>query len=445
MGVTETFMDGATFQIPLRPDTPRSVHRDLALSARLWDTVIVTSRHLPLGTVTAAQVKALAMFSGVLLEIGEDGSLIGDGLEWWLGNSGDGGSLHVGVDGTHTGKDFEQHLDDEVFGASNVIANGLTKGSVDNDGTTFSFKEEGGDTPREILDTLCRVAPGGPNSWRVSPAGVLDADAASSLWPTTTVPTVMFANQPGRGVGAKDPVVGFGADLRVRGRNGREVRTGVYVDWQDGVDNGISTPSLPAAYTSYDGGTPRVRHYEDWRPKRPKPATERWRKVAAWRIASEARANSLAAAEANERSSDRPEITAEIDLRHPHRFDLTPGNTVYLHDVAQGLYDTANEVYHRGVPTHPTTGRVDSIDWPILRGYGVYVSSWAGGVETLTDFTHHADPEEGPTVVQIGTRSRFPIARVRTRTLTRRHRRQVRRRAHYEARLEKFARSGYFR
>lgn len=435
MGVTETFMGEASFTIPIRPDAKRTVLRDLDLDARLWDTIYITPTHLPLHAVGADAIKASARFAGVLLEIGEDGSLEGDGLEWWWGNSGDGGSLTVGADATKTGKDFEAHLDDDFFGASNAISNGIGKGTVDADATTFSFKEEGGDTPREILDTLCGIAPGGPYVWRLrndDGTWVVDADDQATLFPSTADPTVILAERSGRDAN----LVGFETSLRVRGRNGREVRTGIYVDWQDGVNNGTSFPTLPAAYTSYDGSSPRVRHLMDWRPKRPKPPTERWRKVAAWRIASQARANKIAANEANERTSVRLELTAEVEVHDPHRYDITPGNTVYLWFPGERIFDTATQVPFRGRPVFPTTGRIDQMDWPIVGG--VYVSSWSGGTETLTDITEIVEPEEGPVVLHMGTRDRFPIRQVRAKTLTPRDKRRVRNRSHQEAKLAKY-------
>lgn len=440
MGITQALMGQSEWKLPILPDARRSFLSAVDPRLYLWASIIITPQWFPAGDLSDADLLALARFHGVFLGMGKDGlSLEGEGLEWWFGNSGEGGSLVVGADATVAGNDFEAHLDALVFGASNVLSNGIAKGSViDANGTTFSVKTEAGDSRREILDTLCAVAPGGPNFWRVNPNITLDADDQTTMWPTTAAPTALLTDTPG---GKDGNIDGLTSALRAEGLNGREVRTGIYVDWDDAANTGTSFPTLPSTYATPAGGSPRVRTLIDWRPKRPKPPTERWRKLAAWQIASLARANSIAAREANERAAVRPEATAEVLAYDPWQYDITPGNTAYLYDPEQGLANTANEIYYRGEALHPTTGRIDAMAAPFLEGYGAYFRRWTGAAFEIIDCTPFIEPEEGPTTLNLGTRSRFPLSRVQARALTRRDKRRFYNQAHQSARLKKYLES----
>jgi hypothetical protein len=358
--------------------------------------------------------------------------MFGKGMSWWLGETGDGGSLEVGADATVAGNDFEAHLDASVFGAADVLANGITKGSIiDTDATTYSMKTEGGDTRREILDTLCEAAPAGPNFWRLNADFTLDADNEAAIWPTKTTPTTILTPLGGREIG----MYGIQADLDLEALTGEEVRTGVYVDWNDGVNNGVAATTLPSTWVTPEGATPRVRALIDWKPKRPRPPTERWRRLAVWGINSQARADGVAAKEVAERTNVRPEITADLnDVYDPWRFTITPGNTVYCYDPDQDLTDITNEVYYRGETTHPAEGRVEEMRTPIQDGYGVYFQYWDGAAIAYLRLTEWVEFEEGPTSLKINHRDRFQGVRVRRHRITA----SVRRGWYRSARLAKF-------
>jgi hypothetical protein len=284
-----------------------------------------------------------------------------------------------------------------------------------------------------MLDSISASAPGGPYNWRVNPGKSsfsIDADLDENLWPSTTTPTVILAKDAGR----ESSIVGLRADLELEQLNGEEVRTEVRVDWDDGVNDGSNSPTLPATYANLDSGSPEVRTLIDWRPKRPRPPTERWRRVAPWSIAAQARADILAARDANERAVVRNEITARLtDVDDPWRYDITPGNTVYVWDLDENITGSTH-VYYRGESTNPTTGRVDEMTTPIQPGYGVWLRYYDGANFQFYRLTEHVEFEQAPTVLKIGHRDKFPLAKVRPRPLTRRQRR-----SHYtRARLAAF-------
>lgn len=418
MPVTVALMDNGSWDLALDPATPQSVLDVLDPRYRLWASILITPHYIPTGEASTAELIALSRYRGVLLGAGQDRlSLDGEGLEWWLGGDGDGGNLYAGVDQKPIGsaRDVEAWVTDII-----ANANGITPGAINTNATTYNVNREGGDTPRELLDTIARAAPSpGPYAWRLNNNLTLDVDTFANLWSTTNTPTVLLAEEGG----LETAVTGLRCILDLDSIDGREVRTNVQVDWNDGTGNGDSSPTLPSTYRAPGGGAAVVRAMLDWKPKRAKPPTERWRKVAAWAAASQNRANKIAAAEANERAAIREEVTATLpDLVDPWRYAITPGNRVYLEDIARGLVNTANSVYYRGEDVHPTTGRVDEMTAGIDATYGKYLHYWDGAAFQILDLTPYALPEDNTVTLGINRRSRFPV-RARARKVTVRQRR----------------------
>lgn len=425
MPITEQLQDVGSWNLELDPDTPGHVLDLLDIRDRLWATYVHTPHHWRLDELSAADLLGQARYCGVLLGQPRDRrALEGEHIAWWMGLDGDGGHLYSGADDADAGLDIEAHIDALIIG--NI--GGISKGSITADAATFTINKEGGDTRREMLDTLCRMHENGPMFWRVnSSARSLDVDSASNLWPTVTTPTVILTGEGGR----ESALTGLYAELQLADLDGREVRQSVHVDWDNGANNGAASATLPGTYADLTSGSPVVRAYVDWRPKRPRPATEKWRKVAAWGIASQARANDLAAAEINERTAIREEIDADLpDLYDPWRFDLTPGNHVYLWDEDLGLRnDIINQLYYRGEVVFPTTGRVEEMTTPLYDGTGHYLRYYNGTSFVWLDLTPYVLPEDGPVSLGINKRRRWPIPKARGRALTRRQKRGWRRRA----------------
>lgn len=418
MIVEELEADGY-FEVPLADSMPAWLLDDLALEDWLWATVVVTDGHWPVGVLSDANLLAQARYSGVYLGQGQDRqSLTGKGLSWWFGQDGDAGDLFVSAKFQTNLRSFSVLLANQVWNRSN----GLTAGTIDATATTFRITIENGDSPREILDTLCAAAPGGPYWWRVNPDGTVDAAPAATLWPSATTPTVILGLDGGRDGG----ITGLDADLDVRGFDGEKLRSEVQVNWNNGVLNGVSRPSLPGTYKAFDGSKPWVRHMMGWQPRRREPPRERWRKHATWTIQSYAQAQKVAAREANERTSIRTEVTVQLpDLTDPWRFDLTPGDHVWLHDPDAGLWSAANQVHYRGQNRHPVKARIDRLSTPITEGMGVYLRRWRSGVVEYLDLTPWVAYEDGPVQLDFGTRDRFAPVR-RPRKVTRRQRRVIR-------------------
>lgn len=425
MPLSEAYMDGAPWAISLVDDTPRWVLDDIDVRNKLWATIVITPQYLVPGTVSDATLLSLARYCGVYLGMGAGRtSLHGETLAWWLGEAGDGGSLHSQEDIHYEAKYLDDAINDLVLNGPN----GLTGGTITAPDDQFEIDLEGGDTKRENLDTLVGQA-SVETVWQITAQGVLNVNTPSGLWPTRTTPTVLFTPE-----GGHDALIdGLQAEFVMAELNGDEVRTQIAVDWQDGVNNGFANLS-PIPWYDFAGQAPRVATLMDWRPKRARPPTEKWRKLAAWQIQSETQADRLAARELNERSEVRQEIRVEVDAFDPWRFDMSPGNDVYLYDPDTKILNTANEVYYRGEAIRPDKGTVQQWSTPVRRGYGVYLRYFSsiGGAATYYDLTNWVEFEDGPTSVLVGHRDRF-APKMAARTMSKLKKKRVRRAAQYAA------------
>jgi hypothetical protein len=433
MGISEELMDSGTWSVTLKDDVPDSVLADIDIRSNLWATLVITA--VDMGPDVDDTYLPAARYAGVYLaQQDRRRTLTGKGLAWWLGESGDGGELYAGIDATTGSVDFGTQLANQVF----TRGNGITAGSINANATAFTQNLTGGDTAREILDATCASAPGGPYFWRIDPTDfTLDADTQANLWGST--PGVILTQNGGR----DGNIDGLTADLELDALNGEEVRTNVQVEWNEttpGTNNGTSSPTLPATYGNLANGNPIVRTLLHFSPKGRIPPVERWRKYFARSVTVVGRANAMASREANERSTIRAQVTAELPgVYDPWRFDIGPGSTVYLYDPDLDLTGTT-AVQYRGESIYPTTGRVDQIDTPILDGYGVYLRCYTGtgSVFSWYHLTPHVEFEEGATTVKIGYRDRWPLGKVKPKRVNRRQRHRLRRQAHQNAQLKRF-------
>lgn len=399
MPIVEEFMDPGSWSVQLQEDTPRWVLEDIDVRDRLWATIVITPHHYRVGDISDANLLTAARYAGVYLGMGEGRrSLYGKGLIWWLGDDGDGGDLHASYDFNYTNKYLADVLTDLVFNGPN----GLTQGTVSVVAEAYDIDIEGGDTKREVLDTALMQS-SVETFWRINPQGTLDVNTQAGLWPTTTTPTTVFTREGGR----EGSVYGVPAYISVDEMSGDEVRNDVWVDWDDGYNSGRAQLSTPTGWKNFAGGSPVARFLMDWRPKRAKPPTERWRKVAAWQIQGETKANQLAARELNERSEVRNQLTVTIDEYDPWRFSCSPGNSVYVLEPDSKIQDLTKSVQYQGEVIHPEVARVNEWTTPIQEGYGVYLRYWNGASMTYYDLTEWVDWELDSTTLKLGHRDRF--------------------------------------
>lgn len=437
MPLTQALMDDSTWSATFKPGVPQWFLDDIDVRTRAYATFCVTEQRIDTADMTEAEFMALVKFSGVYLGMGDGRrSIYGQGLEWWLGWDGEGGHLHAQEDIAYTSpKYIDQAVEDLVFGGpGGILANGLTMGTVIPLSTPLiTTNLEGGDSRREMLDTIVNKADE-ELVWEITPQGVLNVNTPATLFPTSSSPTVILTPH---GAGWDGDIVGLPAQLTASALDVSEVRQSVVVDWNDGRYNGVFTLSSPSTWKNFGGVTPVVRMVIDWRPKRPKPPTERWRRVAAWQIKNENQANRMAAREGNKRSAPRQEITAQVTIYAPWRHSIQPGDWVWFWDPSNGVYNAANELYYRGEAIRPEKHQIDQWTVPLHEGYGKYLRYWNGSSWSYYDLTDWVEDEAGPTTLLIGYRERI-VRKSKVKVLGKKHKRALYRLARQAARLEAY-------
>lgn len=404
-------------EISLAPDTPAGVRDDLdprtSKGGYGYATVLVTPQHITPGDLTDAEIRDLAFYGGVHHGLGQDRqSVVGRGLVWLLGED-DGGVLWTAADSSQAGWDIEAHLDEWVFGGTGVDrGNGITKGAVSSDATTFTIRFKAGQTPRQTLAFACVRR---SMEWRMNPDATLDVDTAANLFRSGQV---MLIDEGGR----DGNITGITADLSLDGIDVESCVWDQYVDW-DGAATAIgsATTTPPSTYDAPDGGAIQWRAYQRGTPKQRLRDDEDVDKVAAWLNANQTAASTYAATILDKKNSARLTISAEIDEANPLRF-IQPGDTAYVYDQRLGLYDTTNQVPFRGRTAFPTTARCVGMDLPCLARYGYYLRLSDG---SLIDFTRWVEPENRGCVLELGRRGKFTRRAAKPRGVTRFKNRQA--------------------
>ena len=147
-----SLMNDDDWAVGLIPDCPQTVLD--AVDQRLYagSTIIVTPHWYPTVDITSANLKAIAVYAGRYRKQSDNLlNLEGEGLRSWLGTSNGGGDMYVGASGTTANLSLVDQLDARVF----PFANGLTKGTVNADGTLRTMKIERATTRLAFLDTIC--------------------------------------------------------------------------------------------------------------------------------------------------------------------------------------------------------------------------------------------------------------------------------------------------
>src|SRR5690606_3713993 len=88
---------------------------------------------------------------------------------------------------------------------------------------------------------------------------------------------------------------------------------------------------------------------------------------------------------------------------HSHGYRLIPGEPMYVYEPAQGLVGAA-EVHVGGPTIHPAVARLESVQWPVVEGTGVYLVYWdkaASQLDTL-DLTRNVVAEQAATSLEVG-------------------------------------------
>lgn len=421
MPITVEHQEQGDWTVSLVADTPQAVLDAIDVRTYAYASIVVTAAHYGTSDLADATFLDAARYTGVYLGQSDDRrNLEGAGLIWWLGDDSDGGDLYTGNSGTSGALDLEAQLDARIFTS---LANGLTKGTVDTLATTRDINIKMGTTRRQFLDTICALYPSGPYEWRVNGDGSVDVNQAADLWATVTTPTTALAPEGGR----DGAISSVRADLTISGVSVEDYRTDIFANW-DGTsaNHGSATNTPPSGWVDFAGGAPDLTTLINYQPR--VPFRERPNRSLAYNadafaadaLSSTTQATALATRHAANVGSYNLDLDADIDEYDPWRFDLTPGNNVYVYDPALGLYNTSgDEVYYRGEVIHPTEARVRSMTTPIQDGYGVYLRYWSGAAFSYYDLTPFVEFEDDVTTLELGSRRRLHRKNVRPRRINR--------------------------
>lgn len=370
MSVTERLMGLGSWSVTLRDDTPLSVLARLNVTTKLFSHVLITPIWVDPNAVSAASLLGLARYSGVYRKQEHQTVLSGPGPAMWLGDEDDKGDLceNAGAGIALSGASFATSV-------AAVRPASLTAGTVTAIAGSYTqswlYK-----SPRLMLDMVCDFFGG---EWRVNPNFTLDAGPASSLFVTT--PTAVALRKGG----GKDLTIdGLRALELTRDSDGEDFTERVIIVGNAGVG---AASSGSTAYKDPQGATVAMKRLVE---------------------SSEVDAgNETVAAQAvlNRFSSIRREarlVTDEYDVGGT----VKPGDYLYVYDVEQRLFNTANQIPYRGQTIYPISLRCYGSTWPVERGMGVYFRDMTSGSAVIIDLTEYVQWETGAATLEVGASPR---------------------------------------
>ena len=345
-----------------------------------FSAIVITPTWLgPADTVADADLLAKASYSGIVTARENTRST----WKGWspaglLGDPDGKGVLFLTT--TSPTRTVASYVTTDILGSGR--GNGITSGTVTSSATTYTSQIKAGTTPRALLNYIADRA---GMEWRVNPDFTLDVDTRANLWDTTSTPTLIVRRDHG---GRDFNVTGWAADIDVK-TDWDDYTTYVEVEPTSG-SNGSASLSPATSYYAPDGT--RIEWY---------------RYITSTRATTTAAASAIAAAQLGRFDEPRHEITLDPDVYDIAR-DVKVGDTIYVEDIPNGLYDTANSVPYRGEVCHPTTSRVVGVTWKIRQGMGVYLRA-SDSVNTVYDLTPYVEWEDGPAEVEVNATRRTVV------------------------------------
>lgn len=328
MGVNESVMDIGSWELSLKPETPRSIIEAMDL----FGHVVIVPGRIPVEQY-GDNLLDVARYTGVFRNIkrGADKfSIGGPGLAMWLGDEDNKGHVF------ETAFNWSAYTFTQAIRA--VLPSSLTEGSLFSLSGTIAYKGQY-KTPRDMLDYIVTTYNA---EWRVNPDLTVDAGLVENLYVTS--PTVVIAR---KGDGRDMRLIAIPGDLQTE-RDGSDITTRVVL-LAEGDGSSIATGSANAAdvpYKDFFGN-----------------------EVELTRLVSESDTTSGSAA-------SRAQLALNRFLNEKQALSLNTsdyyiqgtfqvGDYVWVYDPDNGLYDLNNEVQFRGEILNPVAIRI------VARSFGV--------------------------------------------------------------------------
>lgn len=361
-----------------------------ALTSRAFAALIVTPAPIDHpDKIAVADLLSLASYTGIVTGRSKDRTQIsGYGPAWLLTLAKAAASASVTSRPFYNGSNTSW-IRNNVLRLGSSENNGLTVGTIASSAAGGKTgKVQAGATPLSILNDVCRRF---SREWRINPDGTLDAAARATLWPSTTTPTVVATP------------IGGNRDLNIVGL------PAVAFDERDDWDDYTTTVTVNDAdetHTGSDtlGSTPYVN---------PFTASAIVSRRVVTSSTSDTNADCAVVATQQLGRFDQPQrdITLDTDA-YSISDDVQAGDTIYVYDVENDLYNTANKVTFGGQVIYPQTVRVQGVRDNCSSEKGYYLRSWNGSAQKLHDLTPHVAFEDHKVTLDLGEprRRRPPTA-----------------------------------
>lgn len=391
MKISQQLMAPGSFELTLRPETPREIVK------QLWDTLASWSsstdrysmedgaRIVVFDTRTDAPSFDVARYVGHVWKRSGRSTFSGTDMAGYLATSNGVGSTAPQYLPQFTGIAYETwpidmdssgDIGDWLYfvmtnadggsGIGGFVNGGLTFGTTTETGLTNMpltlTAEQGYLSALEHLDWACAYAGA---EWRLNPDGTIDVGQPTYLFDTT--PTVLLTDEPIPTTQTGSPKV-FAADIGFE-LDMSEAVNAVYVS--PGV---IGSPS-DVGFTS---GTdrpigPTGEDVERGKWVQPSGATASNADTLSDNIFADLRYG----------VASYSATTSEDHIRS----HLEPGDAVWIWSPWQGVEST--QLVNTGLPTYPQIVRTVGINWGVTPGHGVYMHTHNGTTETWTDLTDY--------------------------------------------------------
>jgi hypothetical protein len=322
------------------------------ISALDWlgHVAIIPGRVNP--TEMGDQCWAMARYVGVLraVESGEQYTLSGSGMAYWLGDENGVGDVIESPGVTISAETFANSVR-----ALLPAGGAVTEGTLTNVTGTYDGVHTW-QTRRSALDYVCDYYGA---DWRVNGDATLDAGPASALFRTTPECIIARRDASGYDMGMKALPGSLESTRDVSTYSTRVVVVA------DGYHIGDATASV-VPYKDPHGNPVIITRVVD----------EQDDTLA---VNADVRAQMILDKYAGPRRQVRLSVD-DFDVAG----DIEPGDTVWVWDPDSGLVDVAYEVPFRGRLLNPVPVRVLSLTWPITDGYSVGFRDKDGGWVDLT-------------------------------------------------------------
>lgn len=363
MTVQQVLRKLGQWSIKLRPDAPPGLLSQLDF---LGHVAVIPGRVNP--AERGEECLTLARYVGVLriVEAGEQVSLSGSGMAYWLGDEDGKGPVIEAPGVTLSGATFANSIR-ALLPASGAVTEGTLTAVAGTYSGSHIYQ-----TARTALDYVCDLFDA---DWRVTNDGRLDAGPPSAL----------FVTAP-RAVIARRDVAG--ADLSVRALAGDLSSTRSAADYTTRVvvvAEGLATGSASAAtvpYRDIHGGTVAITRVVDEQDDTQSSNAS-------------ARAQMVLNLWSGTRRSVRLDVS-DFDVAG----DIQPGDVVWAWDPDAGIADATYEVPFRGRILNPMPVRALAITWPVTDGYTVAYRSSTGAWADLSEWVDWESPGGGE--VEVG-------------------------------------------